>query len=300
LFFNGDVTADNYLRLAELFDKQRKHDNLLLILVTPGGDPHAAFRMGRRLQHEYAFISLYITGFCKSAGTLVALAANKLYMGIEGELGPLDVQVAKTDEMEMSSVLAPEAAWRQLEEAASRILVRIMSNLRGATEGMMSTKTTAELASATMTRLLEPLYRQIDPMRIGEISQAKKITRIYGQRLNATGGNLRDDKSLEYLISAYPDHGFVIDSMEANSLFRDVLEPTKKMADLARALGRSGLVPQSRTGHDDTAIIEFLSGQGPGIERGVGQDEDSGRAPRPATNRPRGRGKANRRNSSKA
>lgn len=300
LFFNGEISVDNYLRLAELCGKQRKRDNVLLILVTPGGDPHAAFRMGRLLQHEYASFSLYITGYCKSAGTLVALAANQLYMGIDGELGPLDVQVPKTDEMEMSSVLAPEAALRLLEEAASRIFFRMMMSLRRETEGMMSTKTAAELASATVSQLLEPLYRQIDPIRIGEISQAKKITRLYGDRLNATGKNLRDDKSLEFLISAYPDHGCVIDKTEASGLFRTIVNPTDSMIRLAQALGRLGLLPQSRAGHDDDASIEFLSGDGPGVRRGVERNEEAGRAPRPGTDRPGGRGKADRRNPGKA
>jgi ClpP class serine protease len=40
-----------------------------------------------------------VSGYCKSAGTLIALGANELAFGEHGELGPLDVQIAKRDEV---------------------------------------------------------------------------------------------------------------------------------------------------------------------------------------------------------
>ena len=40
---------------------------------------------------------LYVSGYCKSAGTLVATGAHKLIMSDHGELGPLDVQMSKKD-----------------------------------------------------------------------------------------------------------------------------------------------------------------------------------------------------------
>ena len=59
----------------------------VLILVTTGGDANAAFRIARCLQQKYAEFNLFTPGWCKSAGTLIASGAHKIYMGDLGELG---------------------------------------------------------------------------------------------------------------------------------------------------------------------------------------------------------------------
>lgn len=38
-------------------------------------------------------------GYCKSAGTLLVLGGNELIFSIFGELGPLDVQIGKINEL---------------------------------------------------------------------------------------------------------------------------------------------------------------------------------------------------------
>ena len=40
-----------------------------------------------------------IPRYCKSAGTLIALGASALYMDDRSELGPLDMQVTRGDEI---------------------------------------------------------------------------------------------------------------------------------------------------------------------------------------------------------
>ena len=104
--------------------KERKAlDNVLLILTTHGGDPHAAYRMARFLQEHYETSAgadgigapsqqkakgkfrLYVDTRCKSAGTILAAGANVLLFSDYGELGPIDVQIRKSDEVgERSSV----------------------------------------------------------------------------------------------------------------------------------------------------------------------------------------------------
>ncbi|WP_250910091.1 SDH family Clp fold serine proteinase [Escherichia coli] len=64
-------------------------------VATYGGDPSAGYRIGRALQHNYEHITVLVVGPCKSAGTLMAVAAHKLVIGDMGELGPLDIQLKK-------------------------------------------------------------------------------------------------------------------------------------------------------------------------------------------------------------
>ena len=97
LFFSGEITPRSWLDLVNVCRPRKRRPNVFLILVTPGGDPDAAFKIGRLLQSKYAKISVFITGWCKSAGTLVTLAAQELFMSDYGELGPLDIALIDAD-----------------------------------------------------------------------------------------------------------------------------------------------------------------------------------------------------------
>lgn len=258
IFYNGEVSRSACQKFVSLLQGRARRASVLLILVTPGGDPDAAFKIGRLLQTKYATqVSVFIPGWCKSAGTLIALAASHLFIGDNGELGPLDIQIAKSDELlELGSGLTVDAAMKTLEATAAKMFINLLYSIRRDTQGMITTRTASELASNMTAKLLDPIYRQIDPMKIGENSRAMNITSQYGRRLANVSGILKNPRSLEYLVSSYPDHGFVIDRREATGLFTSVKEPSTEMSVVAEALGDAGLVPQSRPAQD--ASIMFL------------------------------------------
>ena len=99
LFFNGPIERHLDQRVIEYCVRRRRRKTVTLMLVTDGGDPHAAYRIARCLQSKYSRFTAFIPGFCKSAGTIVALGAHELVMSDFGELGPLDVQLARKDEL---------------------------------------------------------------------------------------------------------------------------------------------------------------------------------------------------------
>lgn len=288
--FNGEISQNSCHLFKQQCLKNRSHKNVFLILVTPGGDPDAAFKIARVLQEKYDRISIFITGWCKSAGTLVALSANELYIGDYGEMGPLDIQIAKKDEIaEMGSGLTVDAALKSLETTASKMFINLVLSIRRDTGGMVLTRTASELAATMVTKLLEPIYSQIDPLRIGENSRAMNITKNYGTRLARKSGNLISPKTLDFLVSSYPDHGFVIDRQEAKALFKNVPQPTEPMIGLADLMGDAALVPQNIAG-DGKAKIEYLSTGASGVPRSMDNVEQksagAGKRPRAA---PQGR-----------
>lgn len=89
--------ADHLIQAAREIPNRQK--NVVLILTTYGGDAGAAFRIMRFLQRKYEKVILFVFGYCKSAETLMALAADEIVMSDFGEFGPLDVQVFKSDEL---------------------------------------------------------------------------------------------------------------------------------------------------------------------------------------------------------
>ena len=265
LFFTGSIDQASWLAtVLAVGALKRKRTNVLLVLVTPGGDPDAAFKIGRLLQMKYAAnVLTFIPGWCKSAGTLVTLASKRLFIGDCGELGPLDIQLAKPDELfEMASGLSVQSAFETLEATASNMFIRLLLTIRGDTGRGVTTRTAAELAANLVGSLLEPIYRQIEPVKIGENQRAMSITKNYGVRLARTSGLLKDKRVIDFLVSAYPDHGFVIDREEAGELFTNVNEPTLELEALAEALGDKGLIP-SEGSAANKGSIRFLSNQLP-------------------------------------
>lgn len=92
LLYNGPVERGLDYVVIQTCSTWRPRRNVLLILVTEGGDADAAFRIARCLQQRYAKYTVFVTGWCKSAGTLVTLGASELVVADHGEMGPLDVQ----------------------------------------------------------------------------------------------------------------------------------------------------------------------------------------------------------------
>lgn len=227
--YSGDINRLGYhavsQRLSELADKK---ENLLLCLATYGGDPNAAYRIGRCLQHHYpGRVAIYAPSYCKSSGTLLAIAANNLIIGNQGELGPLDIQFQKRDEIfEQSSGLNIFKAVNFLEDRALMELRKYMIDIKAGTG--ITTKLSAEIATKLTDSIIKPIACQIDPIKIGEHQRAIGIAQEYGFRLNDMTHALKPD-ALNRLVGGYPSHGFVIDRKEAAELFAKVFAPCDTM-----------------------------------------------------------------------
>ncbi|HEU5003145.1 MAG TPA: hypothetical protein VFW71_10260 [Actinomycetota bacterium] len=66
---------------------------LALILHTPGGVTIAAETLVAYLRSKFTHIEVIIPALAMSAGTMMALAANSIYMGRQSQLGPIDPQM---------------------------------------------------------------------------------------------------------------------------------------------------------------------------------------------------------------
>ena len=256
LLYNGDIEWSHTDSPIDLCDRRDCRPNVFLVLVTYGGDPHAAYRISRCLQRRYKKLTVYISGVCKSAGTIVTLGAHEIVMSDHGELGPLDIQLRKPDELwEKSSGLTVMEALTSLQQRSFSMFEDYFLDLKRNSGGQITLRTAMQIASSLTAELFRPLYGQIDPMNIGENGRAIRISQHYGKILNEKSQNLKDG-ALEKLIAFYPSHSVVIDRDEAKLLFRNVREPTEHEKKLARSLGSYARVPSSDTG---PPTVLFLS-----------------------------------------
>jgi hypothetical protein len=170
------------------------------------------------------------------------------------ELGPIDPQLQKPDDgAERTSSLTPMQALNALQTSSFELFRYYFRQLRANSAWNLTTKTASEVAATMTIGLMERIYGQIDPIRLGEIDRFTKVSVQYGSQLN--NGNLKDD-SVERLVAGYPSHSFVIDRREAKELFKIVDEPSEKF----RALSVSRQSTENMLTADMPAIM-FLNSE---------------------------------------
>lgn len=227
--YGGTIEKSGYDAVCEAIEKRgpKKRDNAILFLCTGGGNPNAGYRIARAFIHHYGEkFRVAVTAECKSAGTLICIGAKSLIFFNKGELGPLDVQFQKKDELfQQSSGLDILRGMTYLKDDALSSFNKYLFDINGASG--LSTKVASEIAGDLVKGIYEPMYAQIDPVRLGEMNAALQIAHEYGTRLNDKSKNLKPD-ALSKLINNYPTHGFVIDRAEARTLFERVDPPSER------------------------------------------------------------------------
>lgn len=228
IVYSGAIDRTGYDQFCDLLcDRVSEERKLLLVLNTYGGDPNAGYRIARAAIHHFGVknFRILIPGYCKSAGTLICIGATSLAMANRSELGPLDVQLRKQDELfQQSSGLDILRGVTHLREEALTTFRSYLLNINGGSG--LSTKVALEISSTLVIGLYQPLFEQVDPVKLGEMSAALQIAKHYGERLHEKSDSLVTG-ALSKLIMEYPTHGFVIDRSEARQLFKRVDAPTE-------------------------------------------------------------------------
>jgi len=234
LLFAGPITRDSAKDVSNQCSGRKRRKNIFIILETYGGSADAGYQIARCFQHKYDKFILLVRGMCKSSGTLIALGSNEIVMCDTAELGPLDVQMSKKDELwESQSGHIVNTAIDYLQNRAFNSFQDFFRKIALGEFGNISLKTAAGIAGELTKGLYSPIFAQIDPMHAGEAGRATLIAYHYGSRLIRKSEICSEDK-LWQLIYNYPSHGFVIDINEAIELFSKgkVRVPTQKEIDL--------------------------------------------------------------------
>lgn len=264
LIYFGGISRpwDDYV--IDACKERRKRKNVLLMLTSYGGDAHAAYRIARCLRQNYhkpldaaqgeeGQVIIFVNSVCASAGTLVTLAADRIILSDHAELGPLDVQLRKPDEVgERTSGLTPIQALKFLEGETTKFFRAQFNSLRFSRTLSFSTRMAADMAAELASGLLAKLYEQIDPLRLAEYDRTNRIAEQYGDRIKSK--NVKPN-AIPQLLEEYPSHEFCIDPIEAKELFVKVETPTENLETLGQFLKP---VAQKALEADETAVF-YLS-----------------------------------------
>lgn len=225
-----------------------KRKKVVVILVTAGGLADAAYRASAYIQSNYDHVTFCVTGWCKSAGTLMAIGGNELIFSCTGEMGPLDVQVVVKDELALNrdSGLIVDAAFDAMTDTAYKMFEKFLIGIVSDSQGVITTRTAADIASQMTIGLMSPVFEKIDPLRMGTDQRLMNIGRDYAMRLNVKGQNLKGNEALNMLLNGYPSHGFVIDRREAETLFNNVKPLDGSLEAAVSGLGKLAEAPMPK------------------------------------------------------
>jgi hypothetical protein len=245
ILVNASMDRGNETKFIDKLAHQERRTNASVLIVTAGGDADVAYRIARCLQAHYTKITGLISGQCKSAGTLLAIGAHELAFSDHGELGPLDVQLRKADDMwAATSGLTVMNAFTALQQKSEEAFAEFALSIKARSGGSVTYKTAADIAQKLTVGLFAHIYQQVEVMHVGEAARAMKIAEEYGSRLDALTDNL-EPGALGTLIAGYPSHGFVIDRKEAETLFKRVRDLTGAERQLCDELGQLARYPST-------------------------------------------------------
>ena len=167
-------------------------------------------------------IEVLVPNIAKSAATFFCLAADSIYMGRHGELGPLDPQMLdRTGSARPVSALESFHSLEHLLNYSIDSLYGIVQLLQ--TMSPMDTPNALERSHQLFAAIASPLYSQVDPHELGESGRALQESEEYAIRVMERWGyaDISEDTRQQIarrLVRDYPTHGFVIDLVEAQTI----------------------------------------------------------------------------------
>lgn len=235
--YSGAIDDSGFGKITKAVANNKNRDKAVLILVTNGGLANAAYQIARLFQTQYEDFTIFCPSRCKSAGTLIALGANRLIMDAFSELGPLDVQLVKQNEIfARKSGLLSRSSFDALSEAAFELYERLMVGITLKSGGNVSFKLASELSASMASTMMAPIYAQINPETVGSENRDLNIAFEYGSRLIVCSSNA-SVQSVFKLVYGYPSHDFIIDGDEARQLFTNVDYPSESLYQLVGFFG---------------------------------------------------------------
>jgi len=87
------LDQEDYYIIHDILKKKKQINDLDIYLETPGGSAETAEEIVRFLHNNFKNVSFIVSGEAKSAGTILVLSGNEIYMTETGSLGPIDAQM---------------------------------------------------------------------------------------------------------------------------------------------------------------------------------------------------------------
>ena len=88
------MEEDDFYIIRDMLQSVQNQEILDVYIETPGGNGVTAEQIAKFLHSKFKRVNYVVSGEAKSAGTILALSGNEIYMTETGSLGPIDAQVS--------------------------------------------------------------------------------------------------------------------------------------------------------------------------------------------------------------
>ena len=87
------LEQEDFYIIRDMLKDVTGKDEIDVYIETPGGNGVTAEEIARFLHNKFSKVNFVISGEAKSAGTILTLSGNEIYMTETGSLGPIDAQI---------------------------------------------------------------------------------------------------------------------------------------------------------------------------------------------------------------
>lgn len=217
-------------------------DKVALLIDSPGGDAKSAYQIASIFRAQSTEFTVLIPRMAKSAGTLMALGANKIILNKFAEVGPLDAQILDYEREQWASALNEVQSLDRLHAFGLEALDQTMFLLLARTK--KSIAFVMPHALKFITEMMRPMLEKIDVVHYTQRARVLKVAEEYAIRLLKPKYEQEQAKQMaRWLVEKYPEHDFTIDSEELTQI------------------GIQNQIPTAEQVKAMNAVLPFLGGQ---------------------------------------
>lgn len=190
-------------------------DRLDLMVFTTGGDTLAAFGLARLLREFAKWVGFLVPDRCFSAGTLLALSGNQIYMTHAGTLSPIDPSITTP----LNPIVdGPLPGQRQLLQVS----VESVAGFKSLIQEDWGLKSEQALTSA-----FKLLVERVHPLALGDVYRSRQqIERLARQLLTMHRKDReKTQKIIATLTRELGSHDYPISRTEAHKLLGAQIAP---------------------------------------------------------------------------
>ncbi|HXN23335.1 MAG TPA: hypothetical protein VOA41_11400 [Candidatus Dormibacteraeota bacterium] len=225
---------DHATKTAFCCSKSGLPENVKIALVvdSPGGDAKCAYQIARYIRKRCGGFTAIVPEYAKSAATLLLLGAEKIIIGKNAELGPLDAQLYDNDREQRLSALDEIQALERLNAFALQAVDTSMIYLKRRTKKSLNVLLPG--VQNFVATMLRPLFEKIDTVHYTQMSRLLKVAEEYAVRLLQPKFN--PDRATEiarFLVHEFPTHDFFINLEDTERAGLDFVEEATGDVDSA-------------------------------------------------------------------
>lgn len=211
-----DISPQVCRGFLEQKSKIIQNEKVGLLIDSPGGYARSAYEIVRLFQRRTENLYTIVPLYAKSAATLLAIGGREIVMGMEAELGPLDVQIYDADRDEWDSALNAVQSFERLNAYA--LMAYDQAMILFASRTGKKPAALMPLALQYVTSIVGPMADKIDTFEVTSKARELKVAEDYAIRLMRPYYSQQAAQRIaRNLVERYSTYSFIIDRAEAGT-----------------------------------------------------------------------------------